>query len=330
MKSNKNINPKNDSLKDTMKDKLDVSIESSSSSSDVVSASDAAGDEAHGAVQRAYDLSIEPEGPVEDNSFAEAVKDKLEKCKETEKLLKAKDEIVARIDEVSDLVKAATKLEEEEIPDIKARYEYSWAGRRMYRLCAAWTKFVVKHRWLYEVLIYTWGAIMSVIGLVAAGIMRVFGRAKAKRFAGGWTFYQEVGECWGGVSLGGNFFKDKNCTGEETCEHEFGHTFQNALLGPLAIVLAFVPSFVRYWYQTWADKKGKPLKDYDAVWFEGAASDCGRWAAETIKRDRAWKEIMKKAKKIERMENRVWRKEKALLKRGGASTGADADGSETR
>lgn len=196
----------------------------------------------------------------------------------------------------------------------------------MYKLCAAWTKFVVKHRWLYEVLIYTWGGIMSLIGLVAAGIMRVFGGSKAKRFAGGWTFYQEVGECWGGVSLGGNFFKDKNCTGEETCEHEFGHTFQNALLGPLAIVLAFVPSFVRYWYQTWADKKGKPLKDYDAVWFEGAASDCGRWAAEWIKRDQAWKEIMKKAKKIERMENRIWRKERALqrslLKRRGASTGA--------
>lgn len=106
MKSNKNIDPKNDSLKDN----LNVTTESSNSSSDVVSVDEAAA----GAVQKAYDLSIDS---VEDSPLAEA--------KETEKLIKAKNEIEARIDEVCGLVKAATKLEEEEIPDIKARYEYS-------------------------------------------------------------------------------------------------------------------------------------------------------------------------------------------------------------
>jgi hypothetical protein len=29
-------------------------------------------------------------------------------------------------------------------------------------------------------------------------------------------------------------------------EHECGHTFQNAIFGPFAIFLVFIPSFIRY------------------------------------------------------------------------------------
>lgn len=36
--------------------------------------------------------------------------------------------------------------------EIEAQYEHSRIGRAMFRLCAAWTKFLVKHRWLYVLL----------------------------------------------------------------------------------------------------------------------------------------------------------------------------------
>ena len=60
-----------------------------------------------------------------------------------------------------------------------------------------------------------------------------------------------------------------------TKQHETGHSFQNAIWGPLSIFLIFVPSFIRYWYQESRARKGKDNKPYDAIWFEGSASKIG-------------------------------------------------------
>lgn len=205
---------------------------------------------------------------------------------------------------------AELKMVQLEEKGIIPKYEYSKAGKALYRLCAGWTMWLVKHRWLYYVMSWSWGVIMSVIGVVAAvGARIVFGKS-AKMMKYRWTWHQEVGKCWGGVSLGMNFFKDKECTGEETRSHEFGHSFQNALLGPIAIVVAFVPSMIRYWYQTWADKKGKPVKNYDAVWFEGAASDCGEWAAAWIEAREEYKAAEKAAKDAKAAQKQEQKQEK--------------------
>ena len=46
--------------------------------------------------------------------------------------------------------------------------------------------------------------------------------------------------------------------------HEFGHSFQNAILGPFMIFLVSIPSAIRYWYQTIRESKGKTNKPYDS------------------------------------------------------------------
>lgn len=60
-------------------------------------------------------------------------------------------------------------------------------------------------------------------------------------------------------------------------KHEFGHTFQNCLLGPLFPFLVAIPSATRYWIQEIRCRKGKGHlnKPYDSIWFELSATDIG-------------------------------------------------------
>ena len=60
--------------------------------------------------------------------------------------------------------------------------------------------------------------------------------------------------------------------------HELGHTFQNAILGPFFVFVIAIPSAIRYWVRKFQQKKGKTLKDYDAIWFEGSATSIGEYA----------------------------------------------------
>lgn len=59
----------------------------------------------------------------------------------------------------------------------------------------------------------------------------------------------------------------------ETAQHECGHNYQNALLGPLFFFLVAIPSGIRYWYQRLTPNKKHA--DYDAIWFEDSATKIG-------------------------------------------------------
>lgn len=89
----------------------------------------------------------------------------------------------------------------------------------------------------------TWGIIMTLIGAVVALGLILTGH-KPKRM--GPAIYFEVGENWGGLSLGGFFLCSRNAS-EKTKEHEFGHTIQNLILGPFMPFLIVIPSAARYW-----------------------------------------------------------------------------------
>ena len=61
--------------------------------------------------------------------------------------------------------------------EIKPCYEHSKIGNFMFNLCAKWTKFVLKHRWLYYLMACTWGIIMTAIGLIITlilGLIKIF------------------------------------------------------------------------------------------------------------------------------------------------------------
>ena len=67
--------------------------------------------------------------------------------------------------------------------------------------------------------------------------------------------------------------------------HEWGHCWPQMLIcGPLHPLLVFIPSVIRFWWRELMYRKHKTLRPYDAVWFEGTATEWGskwfRWGLE--------------------------------------------------
>ena len=68
--------------------------------------------------------------------------------------------------------------------------------------------------------------------------------------------------------------------------HEYGHTIQNMILGPFAIILVYIPSVLRFWVREKQFKEGYSLPPYDSVWFEGTATKLGsKYLFKEIKED---------------------------------------------
>ena len=144
---------------------------------------------------------------------------------------------------------------------------------KMYDLTTSAAKFLLKHKWLYYILSYTWGILMNLVGLFVSLVLILIGQ-KTSLYAGIWCF--KVGRGWGGISLGSTFITD-TYSFDRLRGHEFGHTVQNAIFGPLFIFLIAIPSIIRYWYYNRCVKKGKDHSPYDAIWFEGSATEIGTY-----------------------------------------------------
>jgi len=123
----------------------------------------------------------------------------------------------------------------------------------------------------YWLLQLTWGLPLNLIGAFIALILLLGGK-KPKRF--GYAVYFELGDHWGGLNLGGFFLVQKNAD-KRLKSHEYGHSFQTLLLGPLMIFLVTIPSAVRYHYRSYLRAKGHSLPPYDAFWCEGWATRLG-------------------------------------------------------
>lgn len=124
---------------------------------------------------------------------------------------------------------------------------------------------------LYYILQFTWGLIPNIVGLLSTLILMIF-KKKPKKFYR--SHYVKVGKLWGGMSLGISTFVD-NYPSKHTLYHEYGHSFQNAILGPFWIFLVAIPSFIRYWIFEIRYKKGKSNPPYDSIWFEHNATEIG-------------------------------------------------------
>ena len=131
----------------------------------------------------------------------------------------------------------------------------------------------------YWLLQLTWGIIMNVAGLFATLFCLIF--LKGKMHINGYGFITEVGGNWGGVSLGafalcGSYNQPtKECYDifwyHHTRMHEFGHSLQNCVFGPLFLFIVAIPSAIRYWLYM----KDKLKSTYDSVWFEHGATVLG-------------------------------------------------------
>ncbi len=148
---------------------------------------------------------------------------------------------------------------------------YSKAGKWMYDLCMNGAKFLHKQKWLYYILMFTWGFTTSFIGLLTTLCLLISGQ-KPYAMHGIWKF--EVVESWGGASLGCMFIRDTT-SADSVDRHEVGHTYQNCILGPLFPFIVAIPSAIRWHIYNHKKKKGEYVKPYDSIWFEGSATDIG-------------------------------------------------------
>ena len=139
---------------------------------------------------------------------------------------------------------------------------------------------LVKHKWLYYLLHFTWALPINLIMFIIIIILRLAGHP-IKRFGNMW--YVVIGRYWGGLSVGTFFLIDKYEL-PYTMLHESGHGIQTALWGILTPFVVYIPSALRYWYRElrYKLKRVIPKTKYDDIWFEGQASNWGRSAYEYL------------------------------------------------
>ena len=82
--------------------------------------------------------------------------------------------------------------------------------------------------------------------------------------------YFEIGENWGGLSLGWFFICSKDSSESLKC-HEVGHLIQNTNISGLKMPALSLGSVVRYWYR----EIFGAATPYDSWWFEGQATELG-------------------------------------------------------
>ena len=109
---------------------------------------------------------------------------------------------------------------------------------------------------VFWILSFTWGLIMTSLGLIIFIILRVSG-FKPRKNQYGWAF--EIGEEWGGVEFGPIHIVNQNPS-QHILDHEFGHSIQNCYIGPFMIFISLA-SAVRYWYREYLVH----IKKYNAV-----------------------------------------------------------------
>lgn len=136
------------------------------------------------------------------------------------------------------------------------------------------------NKFKFYLLSFTWGLPMTLIGCIVALILLVIGK-KPKKY--GYGFHFEIGNDWGGLSLGIVLITDKTPS-EHIKMHEVGHGLQNCYWGVLMPFVICIPSAIRYWYRELKYyRKGKtPPTKYDDIWFEGDASKRGTEFIESL------------------------------------------------
>ena len=182
--------------------------------------------------------------------------------------------------------------------DIKPVYKHSKIGNFMFFICAKITKLLTKVRPLYYILACTWGILLTFVGLLITlvlAIVKIFNKnIHFEPYY--WIYDVKAGpKYWGGFEMGLMFVRDQKSI-KSLNAHEFGHTFQNCLFGPFMLLIVSLPSAIRYWYRElkYERKNLTCPTDYDAIWFEDAATQCGQYAVKYIKTKQEVKELLKK------------------------------------
>jgi len=132
---------------------------------------------------------------------------------------------------------------------------------------------------IFYILSLTWGIVWSLVGLFVYLFSIIFLKDKieVQKVAGRIAIRFKNGK-FGGASLGLVYLVGR-FVGDRTHRHELGHTLQNAIFGPLFILLIAIPSALRcsFWqkYHMKYYQKHSSYPEYDSIWFEKQATEFG-------------------------------------------------------
>lgn len=135
----------------------------------------------------------------------------------------------------------------------------------------------------YWIVQLTWGLPLTLIGFFFAIFVMLFCHGHIHKV--GCSIYIECFSfTWGGLNLGAFSFTEY-FPRSSTPIHEFGHSIQNMIFGPLMLFVVTIPSAIRYWYDIYQYKHGNELSEewYYSVWFERTASEWGNSIMEVIR-----------------------------------------------
>ncbi len=152
---------------------------------------------------------------------------------------------------------------------------------------------------LFYIWQFTFALVQNIIGLIMLAVYKSKG-AKSEWYHNALITYIDT-KNFGGVSLGMFIFINAKREGDhlhDTKIHEYGHTVQSLLLGPVWLFVIAIPSMI--WCNTPYFVKMRKLDNvsYYKAYCEGWANTCGLWGtkesfktAELINRGRYGKPI---------------------------------------
>lgn len=153
-------------------------------------------------------------------------------------------------------------------------------------------------RFLFYLVQFTWGIVQNIMGLVA--FLALYRGRKHEKFHNAIITYVDK-KGFGGLSLGIFIFINAKRDGEwlhDTQIHEYGHTIQSNILGPVWPFVIALPSVI--WCNVLDKYRKKNNISYYKLYCEGWANMCGLWATkdkfqskECIERGRYGKPIEK-------------------------------------
>ena len=126
---------------------------------------------------------------------------------------------------------------------------------------------------------FTYAIVQNIIGLVMLAIYKSQG-AESEWYHNALITYIDK-KNFGGVSLGMFIFINKSRNGDalhDTKIHEYGHTVQSLILGPLWLFVIALPSVI--WCNVPYFVRMRKLKNvsYYRAYCDGWAKICGKWA----------------------------------------------------
>ena len=126
---------------------------------------------------------------------------------------------------------------------------------------------------------FTYAILQNIAGLVMLAIYKSRG-AKSEIFHNAVITYIDK-KNFGGVSLGMFIFINKNTTGDKLHDmkiHEYGHTVQSLILGPVWLLVIALPTFILCGLPALVKMRKEKNVSYYWLYCEGWANLCGLYA----------------------------------------------------